>query len=71
MSGYIAPIENMPVFFQYLTYANPIRFYLVIVKGLFFKNMPWNVVFENLAPMFVMALITLYCAYWVFKRNLD
>lgn len=70
-SGYIAPIENMPVFFQYLTYANPIRFYLVIVKGLFFKNMPWNVVSENLAPMFIMALITLYCAYWVFKRNLD
>lgn len=70
-SGYIAPVENMPVFFQKLTYLNPIRFYLAIVKGLFFKDMPFDVVFENLIPVFVTALITLYCAYWMFKRNLD
>jgi ABC-2 type transport system permease protein len=71
MSGYISPIENMPIFFQKLTFFNPIRFYMVIVKGLFFKNIPADVVFENIVPMAITAVITLYCAYWMFNRNLD
>lgn len=71
MSGYIAPVENMPLFFQYLTYLNPIRFYLVIVKGLFFKAMPADIVFLNLIPIALTSVITLYCAYWMFKRNLE
>lgn len=71
MSGYISPIENMPIFFQKLTFFNPIRFYMVIVKGLFFKNMQADVVFTNLVPVGITAMITLYCAYWMFKRNLD
>jgi ABC-2 type transport system permease protein len=71
MSGYISPIENMPIFFQKLTFFNPIRFYMVIVKGLFFKNMQADVVFANLVPVAITAVITLYCAYWMFNRNLD
>lgn len=71
MSGYISPIENMPIFFQKLTFFNPIRFYMVIVKGLFFKNIQADVVFENLIPVAITAVITLYCAYWMFNKNLD
>lgn len=71
MSGYIAPIENMPVFFQNLTYLNPIRFYLVIIKGLFFKNMSAEVVCQNLVPIVITSVITLSLAYWMFTKNLD
>jgi ABC-2 type transport system permease protein len=70
-SGYIAPVENMPAFFQTITHLNPIRFYLVIVKGLFFKNMPIGVVCQNLIPIWITAIIMLFCAYWMFNRNLD
>lgn len=71
MSGYIAPVENMPAFFQYLTYLNPIRFYLVIIKGLFFKNMPADIVLLNLIPIVITSVITLSIAYWMFNKNLD
>ena len=71
MSGFIAPIENMPVFFQNLTFFNPIRFYLVIIKGLFFKNMPADIILLNLIPIIITSVITLSLAYWMFNRNLD
>lgn len=71
LSGYISPIEDMPAFFQLLTWANPVRFFLVIVKGLTFKAMPFEYVFQNLIPLVIIAFITLSAASWMFKRNLD
>jgi ABC-2 type transport system permease protein len=71
MSGFISPIEDMPVFCQYLTYGNPTRFFLAITKGVFFKNMPFHQVFANLIPLMIIAIISLSLAGWMFKRKLD
>jgi len=38
LSGFAFPIENMPVWIQYLTYANPLRFFLIIIRGIFLKG---------------------------------
>ena len=40
LSGFASPVENMPDWLQYVTLANPIRFFIVIVKGVFLKAMP-------------------------------
>ena len=40
LSGFASPIENMPDWLQYVTLANPIRYYIVIVKGIFLKECP-------------------------------
>jgi ABC-2 type transport system permease protein len=37
LSGFAFPIENMPEWIQYLTYANPLRYFLVIIRGVFLK----------------------------------
>lgn len=71
LSGYISPIEDMPPFFQTLTWGNPVRFFLVIVKGLMFKAMPAEYVYQNLIPLIIIGIITLSAAGWMFKRNLD
>lgn len=71
LSGYISPIENMPSFFQHLTIINPLRFYLVITKGLFLKDMSFGVVLHNLIPLMCIAVVTLSTATWMFKRKLD
>ena len=71
LSGYISPIEDMPMFFQYLTYVNPLRFFLVIMKGLFLKAMPFADVMHNLIPLICIAVLTLSLAGWMFKKNLD
>ena len=37
LSGFAFPIENMPEWIQYLTYANPLRYFLIIIRGVFLK----------------------------------
>ncbi len=71
LSGYISPIEDMPIFFQHLTMINPVRFFLLIMKGLCLKNIPAEYVFQNVIPLFYIAIFTLSAASWTFKRNLD
>ena len=71
LSGYISPIEDMPVFFQHLTIINPVRFFLVIMKGICLKDMPIIYIYQNLVPLFFIGILTLSAAGWMFKRNLD
>lgn len=71
LSGYISPIEDMPVIVQGITWLNPVRFFLVIIKGVVLKAMPFEYVIQNLIPLFLIAILTLSAAGWMFKRNLD
>lgn len=71
LSGFISPVEDMPAFFQYLTYLDPIRFYILIAKGLFLKGMSVQDVFANLIPLLFIAALTLFVASRTFKRQLD
>jgi len=71
LSGYISPIEDMPIFFQHLTVINPFRYFLVIMKGLFLKAMPFSDILSNIIPLMLIAVFTLSLASWTFKRNLD
>jgi len=69
LSGYIAPVENMPPFLRMLSYADPLRHFIVIVKGLFLKSYDFSLVWPNLVPLFVIAVITMTLAYIVFRRR--
>lgn len=71
LSGFISPIEDMPVFLQYLTWLNPIRFFMLLSRGIFLKGMGVQDVAVNLIPLLIIAFITLTLASWTFKRNLD
>lgn len=71
LSGFISPIEDMPVFLQYLTYLNPIRFFMVLTRGIFLKGMGIEDVVSNLIPLICIAILTLSLASRAFKKNLD
>lgn len=70
LSGFTSPIDNMPAFLQIITWANPLRFFIVIVKGLFLKDMPFTDVLHNLWPLLVIATVTLLAANVVFRRKI-
>jgi ABC-2 type transport system permease protein len=38
LSGFMFPVSSMPAVFQWITIVNPVRHYLVIVRGLFLKG---------------------------------
>ncbi len=71
LSGFATPIENMPSWLQTLTLANPLRYFLVVVKGVFLKSMPAAMIFENTWPMAIIAACTLTGAGWFFRRRLQ
>lgn len=69
LSGYMAPVENMPLFFQYVSAADPLRHFIVIVKGVFLKGFGFSMVWPHLWPLLVIASVTLSVAYVVFTRR--
>ncbi len=71
LSGFATPIENMPTWLQPVTYVIPLRYMLVISKGLFLKAMPALIVFENMWPMVIIGLCTTLGAGWFFRRRLS
>jgi ABC-2 type transport system permease protein len=71
LSGFATPIENMPDWLQPLTMVNPLRHFLVVVKGVFLKGLPANEVFLNTVPLVLIALATLTAAAWLFRRRME
>jgi ABC-2 type transport system permease protein len=71
LSGFATPIENMPDWLQVTTYANPLRYMLVISRGVFLQDMPAGLVFANIWPMAVIGVITASAAAWLFRNRLQ
>ena len=38
LSGFVFPIENMPAVVQPVTYLVPLRYFLIILRGIFLKG---------------------------------
>jgi ABC-2 type transport system permease protein len=70
LSGFVSPVENMPLWLQYLDWLNPLRHFIVIVKGNYLKDIGPSLVVQNLWPLWVIATATLGTANWVFNRHL-
>ena len=69
LSGFSTPIANMPAFIQHITLLNPMRYFLVIVRGIFLEDLPAQIVYGQLWPMALIAVVTLTGAAWLFRRN--
>ncbi len=69
LSGFASPVENMPDWLQTVTLANPVRYFMVIVKGIFLKDMPASIVVQNLWPMAIIGTVTLSSAIWLFRHR--
>src|SRR5262249_18358107 len=51
LSGFIFPIENMPVPMQWLTTLIPLRYFLVIVRGIFLKGVGFDVLWPQVSAL--------------------
>lgn len=71
LSGFATPIENMPQFLQDLTVVDPLRYFLVIVRGVFLKDIDFDIILSNLYPIAITAAVTLTLSAWTFRRRLE
>ncbi|MGC1955469.1 MAG: ABC transporter permease [Gammaproteobacteria bacterium] len=70
LSGFATPIANMPALVQYLTYVDPLRFFLVVLRGVFLEGASITLLWHQLWPMAVIAAATLSSAAWLFRHRL-
>jgi ABC-2 type transport system permease protein len=69
LSGFSTPIANMPPVVQWITYVNPLRYFLVILRGTFLEGVPYSLLVHEFWPMALIALLTLSSSVWLFRRK--
>ncbi len=70
LSGFAFPIENMPLAVQWLTLANPLRYYMVIVRGIFLKGVGFTILWPHMAALTVIGLAVLLVAVERFRKTI-
>lgn len=70
LSGFVAPIENMPQWLQAITWFDPLRHFIIIVKGVFLKDMGAAAVASHAWPLLVIGIVTLTMTDFAFRRRL-
>ncbi len=51
LSGFFYPIENMPHWVQLITYVNPLRYFIAILRELFLKGAGFGSLWPELAAL--------------------
>jgi ABC-2 type transport system permease protein len=69
LSGFATPIANMPVWVQDLTLLNPMRYFLVIVRGVFLEGAGMRALIPQYWPMAAIGVTSLAAAGWLFRRR--
>jgi ABC-2 type transport system permease protein len=70
LSGFATPIESMPAIFQYMTYVSPLRYFLVIVRGIFLKGVGFDVLWPQVLALFVLGILIFLFSALRFKKRL-
>ena len=71
LSGFATPISNMPAVVQYLTLINPMRYFMVILRGVFLEGDSYELLFSQYWPMAIIAIVTLSLAGWLFRKRMN
>ncbi len=70
LSGFSTPIANMPQFVQWLTYLDPLRYFLVIVRGVTLEGNSYAMLINQYWPMAIIGVVTLALAGWLFRHRM-
>lgn len=63
-SGFFNPISNMPDAVQYITYANPLRYFMAIVRGIMMKGAGVAELYREIGALVVFS-ITIFTLAWM------
>jgi ABC-2 type transport system permease protein len=70
LSGFAYPIANMPEIIQYITYFDPLRYFLVIVRGIFLKGIGLDILWHQVIPLLIMGFFVITYSSLRFRRRL-
>jgi ABC-2 type transport system permease protein len=70
-SGFFYPVENMPRLIYLMTYANPMRYFIAIMRGIFLKGVTPYDVLPNLLPLIGIGIFVFTLAVLRFRRRME
>jgi ABC-2 type transport system permease protein len=71
LSGFVFPISNMPAGIQWLTYLNPLQYFLVIIRGIFLKGTGFDILWPQFLALAVLGGLVFAGAVNRFRKRLD
>jgi len=70
LSGFAFPIESMPEWIQYLTYVNPLRYFLVIIRGVFLKAIGLEILWPQMLALGILGTLMIFLSSLRFQKRL-
>ena len=70
LSGFMFPIANMPEVVQAFTYLNPLRYFLIIIRGIFLKGAGVAILWPQMLALLVLGSLVLTLAVKRFHKNI-
>jgi len=71
LSGALAPIDSMPLAFQYLSLLNPLRHFVAIARGVLLKGIGFSVLWPNVLALSIFAIVLLTVSVNRFRAQLS
>lgn len=71
LSGFGTPISSMPIFFQRLSYIDPLRHVLVVLRGIYLKGVGFDVLWREMTVMGVFAVVMLSVSVLRFRKSIE
>jgi ABC-2 type transport system permease protein len=68
-SGFFTPIANMPRSIQYLTFINPLRYFMKIVRGIIMKGASIDVLYPEVIALVIFGLVVFSCSWMRFSKR--
>lgn len=70
LSGFATPIRNMPVLVQDITLLNPMRYFMLVLRGVFLEGLPFHLLIQQFWPMALIGVVALSIAGWLFRHRM-
>jgi ABC-2 type transport system permease protein len=70
LSGFAFPIDNMPGWIKPLTYAIPLRYFLVIIRGVFLKGIGLEILWPQMAALAGLGGVMIFLSSLRFRKRL-
>lgn len=71
MSGFATPVENMPSWLIPITDIVSLKYFLILLKGVFLKDISFDIAVELVIPMLILGFSSLFFASWMFRKKIQ
>ena len=71
LGGFVFPVENMPRFFQFVSFAVPTRYFFVIIRGIMLRGAGWPELWDQAAALLALGSVLLGLSVLRFHKKLE